>query len=269
MVLENRFVRMLLNLLGLSSQPPVQLTVIGAGLARTGTSSLQSALSRILDVPVHHFEKLVTSPTQQAGWTALRNPKMVDDALLTSLLEGHGAAVDVPSALHYKRLAKLFPKAKVILTVHPNGAEGWYRSTINSIFHVHYDVLNTSWLGRYVQPFKGFHKVGRNVYLDNEFFLTKEQWLTPAVAKRKYEQHNAEVRRAIPSSRLLVYSVDQGWEPLCAFLGVPVPSRRFPRANDTQKLRIAAWVLWALGYVLPVAAFRFATALVHVWRHDL
>ena len=154
-MLNTRIVRVILNVLGFSAAPPVQLEVIGAGLARTGTSSLQSALSTLLGgAKVHHFENLIGSSAQQAGWTALRDPSRRDEPLLQSLVAGHAAAVDVPAALHYKALMKAFPKAKVILTVHPKGAEGWYRSTMNSIAHVHYDVLNVSWIGRHMQPFK-------------------------------------------------------------------------------------------------------------------
>ncbi|GFH09586.1 uncharacterized protein HaLaN_04762 [Haematococcus lacustris] len=32
-----------------------------------------------------------------------------------------------------------------------------------------------------------------------------------------------EVQRVVPADRLLVFNVKQGWAPLCAFLGVPVP----------------------------------------------
>ena len=31
---------------------------------------------------------------------------------------------------------------------------------------------------------------------------------------------------------LIVFSADQGWEPLCVFLGLPVPASAFPEAND-------------------------------------
>jgi hypothetical protein len=51
-----------------------------------------------------------------------------------------------------------------------------------------------------------------------------------------YLEHNAEVRRLVPPGRLLEYQVGQGWEPLCAFLGVPVPQRPFPRLNDRATL---------------------------------
>ena len=40
---------------------------------------------------------------------------------------------------------------------------------------------------------------------------------------------------AIPPERLLVFDVTEGWEPLCAFLGVPVPDGAFPRTNSTEE----------------------------------
>ncbi|GAA2145716.1 hypothetical protein GCM10009727_46430 [Actinomadura napierensis] len=40
------------------------------------------------------------------------------------------------------------------------------------------------------------------------------------------------MRREIPAGRLLEFEAAQGWEPLCAFLGVPVPDEPFPRSND-------------------------------------
>ena len=43
-----------------------------------------------------------------------------------------------------------------------------------------------------------------------------------------------QVKRIVPSDKLLVYDVKEGWEPLCTFLGLPVPNNPFPRVNDTQ-----------------------------------
>jgi hypothetical protein len=39
------------------------------------------------------------------------------------------------------------------------------------------------------------------------------------------------VQRSVPAGRLLTYDVSEGWEPLCRFLGVPVPATPFPAAN--------------------------------------
>ena len=38
----------------------------------------------------------------------------------------------------------------------------------------------------------------------------------------------------MPPERLLVYEVKEGWEPLCRFLGVPVPQTPFPHVNDAE-----------------------------------
>jgi Sulfotransferase domain len=38
----------------------------------------------------------------------------------------------------------------------------------------------------------------------------------------------------VPADRLLVYEVTHGWEPLCAFLGVPVPDEPFPSASPPR-----------------------------------
>jgi hypothetical protein len=49
-------------------------------------------------------------------------------------------------------------------------------------------------------------------------------------------RRNAEVRETLPPERLLVFSPKEGWEPLCAFLGVPVPAEPFPRVNSRDEL---------------------------------
>jgi hypothetical protein len=43
------------------------------------------------------------------------------------------------------------------------------------------------------------------------------------------------VKAAIPAERLLVHSAKDGWEPLCAFLGVPVPEGDYPRTNSKEE----------------------------------
>jgi len=58
-----------------------------------------------------------------------------------------------------------------------------------------------------------------------------------AHAKRVYEEHNRAVIDAVPAARLLVYEPGDGWEPICRFLGVPVPDAEFPHLNDTAWYR--------------------------------
>ena len=46
-----------------------------------------------------------------------------------------------------------------------------------------------------------------------------------------YEDHNEEVKRAVPKGNLLIFNAKQGWEPLCNFLGKEIPAEEFPRKN--------------------------------------
>ena len=50
----------------------------------------------------------------------------------------------------------------------------------------------------------------------------------------------------------------QGWEPLCKFLGVPVPDVEFPHSNDTAfQQSMHRWmkgVSYAVVYGIPIVA---------------
>ena len=46
-----------------------------------------------------------------------------------------------------------------------------------------------------------------------------------------------EVKRTVPKEKLLVFSVKEGWEPLCKFLNVPVPEEPFPKTNDSAAFK--------------------------------
>ena len=50
-----------------------------------------------------------------------------------------------------------------------------------------------------------------------------------------YERHNRDVIESVPAEKLLVYRPGDGWEPLCTFLGVPVPAVPYPKSNSTEE----------------------------------
>jgi hypothetical protein len=58
---------------------------------------------------------------------------------------------------------------------------------------------------------------------------------TAAIAR--YHALVEEVKAAVPPARLLIFSVDQGWEPLCKFLGVENPKTAFPNVNDRAEIK--------------------------------
>ena len=55
-------------------------------------------------------------------------------------------------------------------------------------------------------------------------------------AVRFYNDLKEYVIKEVPKERLLVWSVKDGWAPLCQFLGVPEPSEPFPNTNDTASM---------------------------------
>lgn len=67
-------------------------------------------------------------------------------------------------------------------------------------------------------------------------------WRTPD-GKRIWTEHyrrgHDEARSLVPPDRRLEYSVEQGWAPLCDFLGVEVPvGRAFPMVNDSGSFAV-------------------------------
>jgi hypothetical protein len=59
-------------------------------------------------------------------------------------------------------------------------------------------------------------------------------WRDAAAAMAGYERHNAEVRAAIAPERLIEWQPRDGWEPICAALGLSVPTVPFPHENTAD-----------------------------------
>jgi len=70
--------------------------------------------------------------------------------------------------------------------------------------------------------------------------------LNPHVA-RFFRRHTEAVVAGVPKERLLVFEVKDGWEPLCAFLGVPVPQTPYPRENTTEQFQARSKAMAAAG----------------------
>jgi hypothetical protein len=149
------------------------------------------------------------------------------------------------------------PGAKVLLSV--RDPESWYESTRATVYELS-KLLDSSTLARLVfglsslLVFGGF--AGGRSSLVNDIIWQGTfhgHFEDKAYAIEVYNQHNDEVKRRVPPERLLVYEVKEGWEPLCAFLGVPVPEEPFPRLNDAVLIRRGITAVRVLAATLPVA----------------
>lgn len=66
----------------------------------------------------------------------------------------------------------------------------------------------------------------------------------------RYQEHIEEIRAHVPEDQLLIFSVDQGWEPLCRFLGKEVPDMTFPNVNDSEEFQVFIRRLCIICYVV-------------------
>ena len=80
--------------------------------------------------------------------------------------------------------------------------------------------------------------------------------------KKKFDAHIEEVKKVVPADKLLVYSVKEGWGPLCDFLEVPVPTSEFPRLNDSEEFKAMISKARMASYVTTGALFATLGGLV-------
>jgi hypothetical protein len=207
------------------------LRVIGAGIGRTGTTSLKIALEQLGFDKCYHMEEVAENPSHGPMWIDAAEGKEVD---WDTLFAGYQSAVDLPPYAFYSELMAHYPEAKVILTL--RDPDDWYESASQTIFRLPPPPLMpllrlASAFSDQLKMLVKIEPVARKVGYDHFFHndLSKEN------AIRVFDQHNETVRQTVPDERLLVYDVKQGWEPLCAFLQVPVPARPFPHKNTRQE----------------------------------
>ncbi|KAF5592299.1 uncharacterized protein FSUBG_10192 [Fusarium subglutinans] len=191
------------------------------GLPRTGTQSLTDALAILGISPIYHMRE-VGKNNHADLWTALIHEKFGTDGSshptdLLTILSNYKGVSDYPAAIFVDELLAAFPEAAVILTVRSEDSRA--KSMKETIVH----------------------------YLDNRVI---DETTPMAVMARTYSmfcwnddfekngldlfrRHNEQVRWAAKEREFLEYTVGDGWEPLCAFLKVPVPGNiPFPRKDD-------------------------------------
>lgn len=196
------------------------LDVIGSGLGRTGTKSLQTSLNTLGFGPCHHMAEVWAHPESMRLWLEAAKGARVWEEIFAS----YQSAVDYPSAAYWEELSERYPDAKVIHTI--RDPDAWFESTQATIFAAD-------------------GPVGRAINSDaivGDFFRSFLGELLPHMHDRTFlidyfRRHTETVKSKIAPDRLLVYEVSEGWEPLCRFLGVQVPSERYPSENTRAEFR--------------------------------
>lgn len=201
------------------------LQVFGAGFGRTGTHSLKQALEHLGFGPCHHMLALFDDPENIALWQAAAQGEPVD---WNAVYQGCRSSVDWPGAAFWREITAAFPQAKVILS--ERDPEAWYASAASSIHASVQAPVPEDADPVFVRLRQMALDVVWNGVFDGRFGDKRH-------ALEVYARHVAAVKAEIPAERLLVFEVGQGWEPLCSFLGVPVPEEPFPHSNDQASFK--------------------------------
>jgi len=204
--------------------------VIGAGLPRTGTLSQKLAFEKLGFGPCYHWVDVIADLEGRVPqWDrALDGEEHWDE-----IFDGFQSTVDWPGGFFYAELASTYPNAKVVLSV--RDAERWEQSFRETIWNMCFGET----LVRYASAARAqidprweryLHLVDRMFWIERGTFASG--YTEPAQLIAAMERHEQAVKQAIPSDRLLVWDVTEGWGPLCDFLEVAVPAEPLPHAND-------------------------------------
>ncbi|KAI8059001.1 P-loop containing nucleoside triphosphate hydrolase protein [Gongronella butleri] len=213
------------------------LEIIGAGFGRTGTHSLYLALNK-LGYKTHHMVEVMRDETglqDPAVWTHAYDHPNSPETNWSKVYSSYTAAVDFPTCSFYEELMALSPNAKVILTV--RSAESWYKSVTNTIFKFYMKkegeeepMVLPGHMGE-VLRMMAHTAMGGLLERDSSKLYDKEYMC------RVFDEHVEQVKKTVPAERLLVLELGHGWEPLCEFLGKPIPDEPYPVTNSTEEFQ--------------------------------
>ena len=221
----------------------------------------------ILGLTCYHSIQFFSNRRDCIAWNAAQDAKFLGKGHVftrrewDALLGGFSAiSADPPAVAFASELVDVYPEAKVVLV--EREIESWYRSFDAAVIIPTWSPF-LNFLGDYdpwiIGPVRDcHHRWVRGWWKANSKREMQEK------AREMYREHYAQVRRIVPKERLLEYKLGDGWEPLCEFLGKPIPDVPFPRVNDQDQmnelLRIIAVRsmrngLFNVGkYVAPVVA---------------
>lgn len=184
-------------------------------------------------------------------------PKTSED--FDQALWRYDAVTDMPAVLFAEELLAAYPEAKVILT--ERDVDSWVVSMQRSLYRIlaHRGLRVLSVID--VDFTKKYHPVlMRSLHI----WTGGEVWNMEKL-REGYMKHYERMRAIVPKERLLEWHARDGWEPLCSFLGKPVPVGEFPRVNqDTWAAEMHDWMVVYRFLVVGVKLLKFLSPLAVV-----
>lgn len=196
--------------------------VVGSGLGRTGTLSLKHALEQLLGAPCYHMMECFAHPDHASRWHGAVRGETTD---WPDLLSGYAATADWPGAACWKEMAAAFPDAIILHSERP--ADAWFASADRTIFEMFKSIEASA------PPDDDWSQMIRAIFTER---FTPD-FLDRDAAMAAVDRWNADVRATADPGRLVIWQTGDGWEPICAALGLAVPEEPFPHVNSTEEFR--------------------------------
>jgi hypothetical protein len=205
------------------------MKLIGAGMPRTGTLTQKMALEMLGLGPTYHMVDVLADLRQATLWERALGGENV----WAEIFDGFQSTVDWPGGYFYKELIDVYPEAKVLLSVRePEAWERSMRETVWAVRHGESLIRLLSSAQAHVNPqWAGFLKMIDGLLWKGEGTFASGN-AEPQQLIDTMQRHTDQVKASVPADRLLVWSVKEGWGPLCEFLELPVPEEEFPHIND-------------------------------------
>ena len=212
----------------------VEMRVLALGLPRTGTTSLAQALAELGFNHTYHGIDTVDYPADTVAWCELLDRKQhgrrpLEAEAFDSVIGHCQAVADTPCCNFAEELIQAYPTAQIIINHRPD-INSWYQSIVNTLLK---SDTNTTTFAKVVCFFhpKLFWTRRRYLRMDKALLWRGD---ISKHATTVYQDHYRRLDQIAPPERTLRWTAQEGWEPLCKFLGVPIPEKPFPRANDSD-----------------------------------
>ncbi|KAL4810928.1 hypothetical protein BDV18DRAFT_155541 [Aspergillus unguis] len=237
------------------------MKVLALGMPRTGNMSLCSALNSLgyntyhmTEACLHYRSGSLKDWNQAIAAKYYGKGREYKGEDFDRILWDYDAVTDIPCILFVDELLDAYPEAKIILTTRdPNKwAQSMQRGFVRVARLKRLRML--SFLdSTYHRPLTKLLKSTLQIWTDS----TSTKDADTEGLKAAYIAHNAEVLGSarLRGRKVLEYDVEQGWGPLCRFLGHAQPTCDFPVVSEGGFL--AGWfylVFWrrVLEVLLPV-----------------
>lgn len=208
---------------------------------------MRTALQQLGFHDCYHMESLIANLERDTGlWMRAVEHKYAGKGTFTkqdwdNLLGQAQACVDLPAALFSAELAEMYPEAKIVIL--NRDPEKWYDSVLNTIYKVSPDgsigaKIQSLFCTLFDPLLREWIRLIRTIW---KLALPFDHGKEKEKALAWYTSHYDDFRSRIPQAdkkRCLEFRIQDGWGPLCAHLGVPIPMMRRDDDDDNSSSQL-------------------------------